>query len=378
MSNEEHSEIRVAVACGGTGGHVFPGLATARRLTEKECRVTLWLTGRDLEQSAVSAWSGAVVTVPAEGFPAGFSLRFFRSLARFMKAARTCMQIMKKERPDVLLAMGSYASAGPVAAALVLRIPVVLHEANVIPGRAIALFSRWATAIAGSFEETRYYLRKRGIEITGMPLRESLRQETGMKMRHGGDRDAFSLLVMGGSRGAHRLNEVVSEAVGVLGRTDRRIRVTHLSGVADEARVRKIYTKAGVTADVHAFVDDMAPVYLASDLAVCRSGAATCAEICAFGMPALMVPYPHATHDHQMANARAMEKKGMVDVIPERDLTVEWLVDYIAGCMDSPRRLADMSNAALKYSPRNAAEALAELVIASQKNCCAGSANGVG
>ena len=355
--------MKIAVACGGTGGHIFPGLATADILRGRGHEVRLWLAGKDVETPAVKDWAGPVVTVQAEGLPSGFSLRAIRTAWKLFHAAWECRKIMRENRPDVLLAMGSYASVGPVSAALSLKVPVVLHEANVLPGRAIALFSRWATALAGSFEETRFYLRRKDLVVTGMPIRKELEQAARTVVPHEVHHDLFTLLVMGGSRGAHRLNDLASAAIVRIHKGGYRVRAIHLTGTVDEDSIRKIYQEAGVPATVSAFEQDMAPIYAATDLAICRSGASTCAELSDFAVPAPQIPYPGATKDHQMVNARAMEKSGAADVVPERDLSVSWLVDYIVGCMQTPGRLARMSAAARSRAMQSAAESLATLVI---------------
>ncbi len=355
--------MKIAVACGGTGGHIFPGLATAYILRQRGHDVTLWLAGKDVEAPAVRNWKGAVVTVPAEGLASGFSLRTVRAVGRLLFAAWTCRRIMRASRPRVLLAMGSYASVGPVAAALSLRIPVVLHEANVLPGRAVRLFSRYASAVAGSFEETRFYLRRKDLVVTGMPVRREIEEAALAHPPRSSPQDVFTVLVMGGSRGAHRLNELVSESIAQIHAQGHALRVIHLTGFADEAAMREAYAKAGANADVRGFAADMPALYAAADLAICRSGAATCAELAAFALPALLVPYPFAANDHQTANARAMEKAGAVDVVPEHDLGVPWLVDYIVGCMRSPARLAKMSAAFRSRATPSAAESLADLLL---------------
>ncbi len=353
--------MKIGVACGGTGGHIFPGLATAGVLVERGHAVKLWLAGKDIEAPALKDWKGPLVTVHAEGLPYGFSLRAIRAAWKILRAALACRRIMRRDRPDVLVAMGSYASVGPVAAALSLGVPVVLHEANVLPGRAISLFSRWATAVAGSFEETRFYLRRKEIVITGMPVRREL--EKGARApAHEADRERFTILVMGGSRGAHRLNDIASAAVVRVHAGGHRVKVIHLTGVADEAAIRKVYEAAGVAHEVHGFAQDMGSIYAITDLAICRSGAATCAELSVFAVPSLLVPYPFAAGDHQMFNAKALEKIGAADVVPERDLSVAWLGDYIVNCLRDPGRLAKRSAAVRSRAAHSAAEALADLV----------------
>jgi UDP-N-acetylglucosamine--N-acetylmuramyl-(pentapeptide) pyrophosphoryl-undecaprenol N-acetylglucosamine transferase len=351
--------MRVAVACGGTGGHIFPGLATADELMRRGHDVTLWLAGKDVENEAVKGWAGKVITVPAQGFPSGFSPKAASAAFKLIGAIRKVKTDMSSERPDVVLAMGSYASVGPVGAAIRLNIPFVMHESNVIPGRAVRLFSRWAAVIAGCFDETRFYLRRRNLVMTGMPLRRDLLAATSFE-RPSSDR--LRILVMGGSRGAKRVNELVSQAAVQLHVDGLPISLVHLTGESDRAHITARYAEAGVSAEVFAFTREIGKYYARSDMAICRSGAATCAELSAFGLPSLLVPYPHAIHDHQTANARAMEKVGAADMVPEKDVSVEWLVSYINQMYNRPERRQQMSDAARTRSTGDGAARLAALV----------------
>jgi UDP-N-acetylglucosamine--N-acetylmuramyl-(pentapeptide) pyrophosphoryl-undecaprenol N-acetylglucosamine transferase len=351
--------MKIAVACGGTGGHIFPGLATAQALMQRGHDVTLWLAGKDVENEAVRGWPGRVITVPAQGFPSGLSPKALVTAVRLLRAIGEVKTAMRAERPEVVLAMGSYASVGPVGAAIRLGIPVVLHESNVIPGRAVRLLARWARVVGTCFDETRFYLRRRRLEVTGMPLRNELVVAAGQAREPG---PVPRLLVMGGSRGAHRLNEITMACFGRLAADGLRFSVTHLTGEADEELVRTAYAASGIDADVQAFTRDMGRIYLATDLAICRAGAATCAELSVFGIPALLVPYPHAIHDHQTANARAMEKTGAADWVPESDITEAWLGSYIRDLVRGEERRRRMAMAARARSTGDGAERLADLV----------------
>jgi UDP-N-acetylglucosamine--N-acetylmuramyl-(pentapeptide) pyrophosphoryl-undecaprenol N-acetylglucosamine transferase len=353
--------LRVALACGGTGGHIFPGLATAEVLRAHGHEVTLWLAGKDVEAAAVSGWSGAVVTIPARGLPTQLAWRGVPALWSLLKAMRACRARMRHNPPDVLLAMGSYASVGPVYAALRNRVPVVLHEANVVPGRTIRLFARWARAVAASFEASRFYLPHGRLVLTGMPLRRELELASRASHRLARD-DRFTILVLGGSRGAHCLNTVASAALIMLHARGVPLHVIHLTGAADEQAVRGAYATAGVPHEVQAFIAQMAPRYAAADLAVCRSGASTCAELLAFGLPALLVPYPHAAANHQLANAQAMTRLGAADYVSEQSLTATWLADYLAERWQGRAKLAAMSAAGHAHRECCGAEALAALV----------------
>lgn len=357
--------MKVAVACGGTGGHVFPGVATARELLSRGHEVTLWMTGRDTEESALRDWDGPVVQVPARGFPSGISVRSLQTAGKLIQAVRQCRAAMRKDRPDVLLAMGSYASVGPCGAARLLGVPIVLHEANVIPGRAVRLFSRSAAAVAAGFEETRFHLRKANLTVVGIPLRAELTEAArGLPPREAVAHAPFQLLVVGGSMGAHRLNEVAVETMARLRKSGVEIAVSHLTGREDEEFVRAAYRMAGVEAEVIAFTKYMAPLYHEADLAICRAGGSTCAELSFFGVPALFVPYPSAAMDHQTANARALEKRGAGDVVDESALTPEWLEAYLAQTIRKPERLARLREASRREGVQDGTAALASLVEA--------------
>lgn len=352
--------LRIALACGGTGGHIFPGLATAEVLRERGHEVVLWMAGKDVETAAVKDWPGKVVTIPARGLPSVLSPKFIPAVWCLLRAMRSCRRTMRKDPPDVLLAMGSYASVGPIWAAHGNQVPVVLHEANVIPGRAIKLCSRWATAVAASFEASRFYLQRTALTVTGMPIRRDLERASRTIQREP-RAGAQQILVLGGSRGARPLNDVAVEAFALLQARGLAIQPIHVTGATDEARVRAGYARYGINATIHGFTNEMAPIYAATDLAVCRAGASTCAELLAFGVPALFVPYPYASN-HQAANAQAMVRLGAADCVTEENLSAAWLADYLAERCRNRAKLAAMSAAGRAHRECCGAEALADLV----------------
>lgn len=352
--------MHVAVACGGTGGHIFPGLATAHELMRRGHRVTLWLAGKDVESEAVKGWPGEIITASAQGLPSGFSWRTVPAAFRLVRAIKQVKRDMQRERPEVVLAMGSYASVGPVGAALRLRIPFILHESNVVPGRAVRLFARRAAAVAACFEETHFYLRRCKLVLTGMPLRAAIMTAaaTGRTAQAVPPR----LLVMGGSRGARALNELVPATLTELHRRGEKFSVIHLAGEKDAEFVSAVYQQGGVPAKVLTFTREIEAIYAVTDFAICRSGAATCAELSAFGIPALLIPYPHAIHDHQTHNARALEKLGAADMVPEQDLTPDWLQSYIQQMIRREDLRQRMAAAALSRASHQGVTALSDLV----------------
>jgi len=351
--------VNIAVACGGTGGHIFPGLATANALRTRGHDVTLWLAGRDIERTSLSGWDGHVTSIRAVGFPRGLSLRAVTAAARSGLAVLRCVAAMRRQRPDVLLAMGSYASIGPVLAAHWLRVPIVLHEANAVPGRAIGRLARYARVLAVCFENVRHHLSSVHTVVTGFPVRPEAVAETAERIL---PRDRFTVLVMGGSQGAHRVNEVASQALCRLHTDGVPVQAIHLSGRRDESEVRKCYAAAGVRAEVFGFLQNMASAYRSADLAVSRSGAASCTELAVCALPALLVPYPHAVNNHQMANARAMAGRGGMDVMDEEDLTVDSLVTYLKDRISDREKLAAMRETLASAAHPDAAEKLADLV----------------
>ncbi|HMP75548.1 MAG TPA: UDP-N-acetylglucosamine--N-acetylmuramyl-(pentapeptide) pyrophosphoryl-undecaprenol N-acetylglucosamine transferase [Kiritimatiellia bacterium] len=354
--------MNIAVACGGTGGHIFPGLATAEELLRRGHAVTLWLAGRGTESAAVSAWQGPVVRLAASGFDTRLTVRALGTAWSLWKAGAEGRRRMRESRPDVLLGMGSYASVGPILAALRSKVPVVLHEANVVPGRAIRLFARRAAAVGISFEGTSFYLKKAKLVQTGMPIRRELEVAAGAMPPRAFTADSCTVLVMGGSAGAQRLNREVPPALADVARAMPGLRIIHLAGRAGEEETRALYARAGVSADVSAFTHDMAEIYVQTDFAICRSGAATCAELSAFGAPSLLTPYPHAVANHQWANAQEMEKDGAADLVADADLTAAWLVEYLHARLRDPERRARMSRAARARAEYSGASRLADLV----------------
>lgn len=350
--------MNLAVSCGGTGGHVFPGVATAQTLRRHGHTVTLLLAGRSIESATRFAWDGRVINTGAVEISMKPS-RIFPSLLNLLKVYHLCRREFGTRRPDALLSMGSYASAGPVLAARRLGIPIVLHEANVIPGRATTLLGRFATSIAISFPETAAYLGNSGTRTTGLPLRKDLERAAAIPA----DSSArLTLLVMGGSQGARFINQLMPLVATRLLSTGTSASIIHLSGPRDRDSVAAAYANAGVAAEVHGFQQDMAAVYRRADFAISRAGANSCMELALFGIPALLIPYPHAARNHQAANARAMADAGAAVVINQADLSAERLTSLLQERINHPAVLSGMRQAARRRALAGADEALADLI----------------
>jgi UDP-N-acetylglucosamine--N-acetylmuramyl-(pentapeptide) pyrophosphoryl-undecaprenol N-acetylglucosamine transferase len=343
----------IVVACGGTGGHVFPGLAVANELKRRGHTVEVWLSGRAIEAATHSGWDG-------DTFSTGARQLSLKTVPYTIRAFFRCLGAIKRRRPDALLAMGSYSSLPPVLAAWLRRVPVVLHEANAAPGKAVDTLSRLAHTVATSFDETADWLPRRKVVKTGLPVRETLAGQPPFEDIPNG---AFTVLITGGSQGAHRVNELTAQALCLLkqdGTSD--FFVIHQTGAADEAMVREAYAKAGVPSRVSAFISEMGRAYASADLVIARAGASTCFELCLLGKPALLIPLPTAMRDHQRLNAAALVRTGGADAAIQSELTGRTIMRYILNKKNNPGRLSAMSQALAALSPKDATQRVAQVL----------------
>ena len=349
--------IRVAIACGGTGGHTYPGLATARVLRERGCDVVVLQAGRDVEAQTLSGWDGEIFKTGARQSKLSIPGSLFRTWREF-----------GRRRPNVVVAMGSYTSLPAVVAAWLRGIPVVLHEANAIPGKAIAFLSRFACAAGIAFPEAAQYFPKRvKIANVGMPLRSEFEKGSGTSRA---DQSRFSLLVMGGSQGAKRLNEIFVEALKELKSRHAgfasKLKVVHLAGEKNKEAVLGLYTSAGLTGpafEIIGFSNEMAKLYAESDFCISRAGASSCMELSLAGLPALFVPLPHLAADHQTFNAKSMASRGAGDWMPQDELTPAKLADYLAAVADDKAKRAKMRESLLAIARPDATTLFADAIL---------------
>jgi UDP-N-acetylglucosamine--N-acetylmuramyl-(pentapeptide) pyrophosphoryl-undecaprenol N-acetylglucosamine transferase len=272
---------------------------------------------------------------------------------------------MKKAKPDVLLAMGSYSSLPPVLAAKSRGVPVVLHEANTVPGKAVDFLSRFAVKVAISFEITAKFFTRSKTVLTGLPVRAEVSQGTRFDFIPA---DAFTVFVTGGSQGAHAVNELMGQALSMLKREmDRRadrklLYVIHQTGAKDEAMVKEMYAKAGIPARVKAFENAMADAFASADVVVARAGASTCFELAACGKPALLIPLPSAMKDHQHFNAEAFAAKGAADEGIQAQLQPRQVCRYLMQKLDHPEQLAGMGEKMRAMATPDAAAKVADVL----------------
>ncbi len=344
---------RIIVACGGTGGHALPGLAVARELKARGHEVALWSSGRDIEGSALHDWVGPVFATGARQL---VPLNCFANIFAVIR----CMREIKRFNPDAMLAMGSYSSLPPVFAAHMRKVPVVLHEANTVPGKAVSFLSRYAKCVAVSFPETSGRLPGRKTELTGLPVREGIADGKRFDII---PENAFTVFVTGGSQGAHRVNELMSQALVLLKeefekeKIGRPLFVIHQTGAADEGVVMARYAAAGLMSRVQAFEREMASAFASADIVVARAGASTCFELAMCGKPALLIPLPTSMRDHQHYNAQAFVRGHAADEGIQAELTGRSIERYIMHKVKHPEELARMSSAMKVIGERSVAGA---------------------
>jgi UDP-N-acetylglucosamine--N-acetylmuramyl-(pentapeptide) pyrophosphoryl-undecaprenol N-acetylglucosamine transferase len=325
----------ILIMAGGTGGHVFPGLAVAHALMDAGWRVD-WLGGkRGMENRAVPEQGIALHTLSIAGLRGGGLLRKLLMPLLLLVSFAQSLAILLRVRPDVVLGMGGYAAfPGGMMAALLGR-PLVIHEQNAIAGltnRVLAgVADRVLAAFPGAFrgEHDKPFLNRAQPAWVGNPVRADIAALPAPEARRMQRTGPPRVLVVGGSLGAAALNRIVPEALARLP-ADTRPEVMHQSGRDHIDALRAAYAQVSVTADCRAFIDDMAQAYAWCDVAICRAGAMTVSELAAAGVPALLVPYPHAVDDHQSANAKFLADAGAAVLKQQSDLSAAWLADWLA------------------------------------------------
>ena len=358
-SIEEKESLRIAIAGGGTGGHLFPGIAIAQEFMarDRQNEIIFVSTGNPLEKRILSKLNYVLECITVEGIKGRGLWNQFKSVCKLPKGLFDAFRILRRFKPHLIVGLGSY-SAGPVVLAARLRgLKVVLCEQNLLPGITNRMLSRFADMIFISFEESQSHFATNNVQFTGNPVRRDILVDSKSDDSEGGLESGpkpFTVLIIGGSQGAHRINEAVADALNHLHRKED-LYFIHQTGEADENMVKGAYAQYGVPSRVQAFFDDMAGLYQNADLIVCRAGATTVAEITALGKASLFIPFPYAADDHQTLNAGSLTKSGAAEMIQEKDLTAEVLaqkIDYYAG---HPEALAEMAQQARSFGNPNAA-----------------------
>lgn len=350
----------LAVAGGGTGGHIFPGLAVARefRRADPETRLLYLGAAGRLEERVVPR-EGPWVRFSGlrmRGIAGAGALGALRALALAARAVAECRRELRAFGADLLLGTGGYTSGPAALAARSLGVPVVLQEQNTVPGRTNVLLGRIARRVFIAFEPARRHFPADRVVLAGNPVRAEALGDGGEVGRG----PVLRVLVLGGSQGARGVNRLVTGALAALASSGAAVSFAHQSGEAERAAVAAAYAAAGVPGEVAAFFEGMGGRYAAADLVVARAGAGTIAEIAANGRPAILVPYPHAARDHQRANARWLAERGGALVLEESAADAPaTLAREVAALARDRERLRAMAGASAAAGVRDAAARIA-------------------
>ncbi len=349
--------MRVLIAGGGTGGHLFPGIAVAEEVLARGGEVLFVGTSRGIEAKVLPALGLPLQTIRVGGL-AGVSWRQrLRFLVEGPIAAAQAIRILRRFRPQVVAGVGGYSSGPVVLTAAMGFIPTVILEQNSVPGVTNRLLGRVVRQIFGAFEESRQHFPSHKMVLPGNPVRRAIVDSLQQDLRPATARANGRLRVFafGGSQGARFINESLMEAAPLLAKAP--IELVHQTGEADRARVQDAYAKAGLDAQVHAFISDMAARYAWSDLIVSRAGATTLAELAIVGRPAVLIPFPYATHNHQERNAREFEEAGAALCRPQDGLNGAELAALIGQLAEDETRRSSMADAMGSLArPRAAAD----------------------
>jgi UDP-N-acetylglucosamine--N-acetylmuramyl-(pentapeptide) pyrophosphoryl-undecaprenol N-acetylglucosamine transferase len=356
--------MNVAIACGGTGGHLFPGLAVAEVLRDRGHDVLLFISEKQIDSLAVrDRTEFKIERIPAVGLPRFFSPEIVAFSSKFLKGLFACRRAFKTFRPNAVLGMGGFTSTAPILAAKWSKIPTMIHESNAIPGKANRINARFSDRVALGFAECATYFPEKPVVVTGTPIRKSVKTEINkadarrsLKLNP----DLQTVAVIGGSQGAHGINETIAAALPHFAM--KPVQFVHLTGREDHQYIYDRYKKEGVPAFIAAFHHRMEEVYSAADVVVARSGAASLSEMAFFGCVAILIPYPFAAEDHQTLNAKIFQQAAAAEVIDAESANGESVANLIEQLLAKPERRQLLSNNMRRLATKDAATEISQLL----------------
>ena len=349
------------IAGGGTGGHLFPALALAEAFQDREPDNEVLFVGsrKGLEATVLNREGYALKTIEVASLKGKPLWGKLWSLAAVPGSLVQSWRLIRSFKPDLVLGVGGYASGPVVLTAWAMGVKTAVQEQNAFPGLSNRVLGKFVDWVFISFAESDRHFPRRKVILTGNPVRKMIRQKkTGERK----DPHAqFTLLIFGGSQGAHHLNQVMDEALLHLGELKGRLRVIHQTGQKDFSEVQQAYQREGVEAEVWPFIYDMDRAYDAADLILCRAGATTLFEVMAMGKPAILVPYPYAANDHQTFNARTLADTGAALMVTNGDLTGAYLGAILKELSGDPGRLKSIGDRAAVLARPDAARTIVNL-----------------
>ena len=353
--------MRVLIAAGGTGGHIYPGIAVAQEIMRRDAssKVQFVGTARGLETRLVPQAGFELSLIESAGLKNVSLGARVRGIAMLPRSFASTRKLLRQFQPDVVIGAGGYVSGPVVLTAALMNRPTLVMESNALPGWTNRVLARFVDGAAVAFEQSLPYFRGKA-KVTGNPVRREF-FEIPAKQREPGK---FSLLVFGGSQGARAINEAMVAALPKLKAIPSELRIKHQTGPADFEKVQAAYVAAGWSerADVRSYIDNMMTDFAAADLVLCRAGATTTAELIAAGKAAIMVPFPLAADDHQRKNAEALAAAGAARMILQQELSGDRLATEIEKLVQSPQELNRMEEAGRKLAHGDAAVAAVNMI----------------
>src|SRR5271154_1419640 len=360
--------MKIAIACGGTGGHLFPGLAVAEELRERGHDTLLLVSPKQIDALALEgAEEQQSHALPGIGWPGFLSPRVFTFAFSLLSSWRECGRVYRDFQPTAVVGMGGFTSAIPLLLGRRLHLPTLIHESNAIPGRVTRFIAPLVNKTMLGFEGCAHYLRQAHCVVTGTPVRRGLARiaRAVAAEKFGLNPTLPIILVMGGSQGAHGINQLVLKTLPMWHNDREEVQFIHLAGHADANIAEINYRRQRLTAVVRAFSTEMEHFYSLADVVISRSGAASLTELSHYGLPSVLVPYPAAADDHQSYNARIFEQAGASQLLVESKTTPETLHQVVTEILTDASKRNAMAQAARGLAGDNAAKRVAEEIEAS-------------
>jgi UDP-N-acetylglucosamine--N-acetylmuramyl-(pentapeptide) pyrophosphoryl-undecaprenol N-acetylglucosamine transferase len=354
--------VKVLIAGGGTGGHLFPGIALAEEvMTRRRGNEVVFVgTERGLEAKVVPQSGYPLETIRAQGLKGKGLVGLIKGLLALPIALIESFRILQRHKPDVVVGVGGYASGPAVLAACILGVPTAVQEQNALPGLTNKVLGRFVRVVFTAFEEAGRFFPARKVQLIGNPIRRKLMDNY---LRSHVAQERFGVLIFGGSLGARGINERMLEALDHLKDLKGQIHFVHQTGKNDLETVRKGYAEKGFQADVVEFIDDMSSAYAKAELVVCRAGATTLAELTVAKKASILIPFPHATDNHQEVNAMALVNAGAALMFRQWELTGQQLAEQIRLLKDNPDKRRQMEKKAGLIGRPEAAKELADVLV---------------
>jgi UDP-N-acetylglucosamine--N-acetylmuramyl-(pentapeptide) pyrophosphoryl-undecaprenol N-acetylglucosamine transferase len=354
---------KVVIAGGGTGGHLFPGIALAKALMRHDMNIEISFVGtqKGLEAKVLPREGFELKTILSAGLLGKKRLSRWMSWAKLPIGTAQSMCFLISKRPDLVVGVGGYASGPLVLSAWILRIPILIHEQNSFPGLTNKWLGKIADKVAVSFRESAKFFPREKVAVTGNMIREEFCQPRENIPK--APQELFHILVLGGSQGAHSINVAMMEALPFLASKRENIHITHQTGENDHEMVKREYENSGLSHEVSPFIDNVAKQYRKASLVICRAGATTLAEVTACGKVSVLIPFPHAAHNHQEKNARVLDAANAGELVLDKELSGERIAQSILRAMEDPKRLETMEENSYQLGNRDATEKVRQICM---------------